>query len=446
MQKQRLDQVQKLTFGPQQIQFLNLLQTPLSLLEERIDKEIEDNPVIEDDIVEDDIVEDDDLNYRRRNSNKKYYQLTDLSEKSTSLSDFLRSQIVGLTLDEEITFLVNYLIDSLDDSGFLNIDLSSVANDLLVSFEMQVVESKLEKALSVIQQLEPIGVGAKNLQECLSIQLKHKPSNEIVLLAINILDNFYTEFVNKNFDALLKALGISSDKLKLIYQEIENLNPIPGRGFSIGGDSTPVIIPDFIISIINGSPELHLNKGSQKNIKISKKYQNMLLETKDKETKLFLKQKIDSAEWFRSAIIERENTLKNVMNAILQFQSNYFNTGIEKDLKPMKLADIAEIVKMDISTISRVASNKYVETHFDIFLLKEVFSEGYKKYTGEVISTKEIKQALKIIVENEEKRSPLTDQKLRDLLEKDEYNIARRTVTKYRESLGIPIAKLRKKL
>ena len=446
MQNQKLEQNQKLRFGPQQIHFLNLLQTPLSLLNDRIEKEMEENPVIEDAVVEEDILEEEGRNHIGFNYSKKHYPLNNLSEKSTSLADFLHTQIIGLHLEEKTTFLVNYLIDSLDENGFLNIDISSVANDLLISFNMTVLESELKQALSIVQQLEPVGVGAKNLQSCLLIQLENKPTNEITSLAIQAISSFYKDFANKNFDFLLKNLSVSSEKLKLIYKEVERLNPIPSRGFSRESNVDPVIIPDFIISIINGVPTLQLNNNFRKNIKISNKYRDMLKETNDEETKKFLTQKIESAEWFKSAIIERENTLKKVMNAILNFQYDYFKTGNEKEIKPMKLSDIAEIVKMDISTISRVANKKYVETDFDVFLLKEVFSEGYKKIDGEVISTKEIKSALKELVENEDKNSPLTDEKLRDMLEKNEYDIARRTVTKYRESLGIPISKLRKRL
>jgi RNA polymerase sigma-54 factor len=295
-----------------------------------------------------------------------------------------------------------------------------------------------------LQKFEPYGVGAENLQQCLIIQLrkyekKHK-------LAIEVIKNHYTPFTNKNFEKIIKNTSITEAELKKIYKTIEELNPIPSNGFSKQQKTEEYITPDFIINLKNNIPILILNKSHIKPIKVSKYYSDLLENTKDKNTKDFLKQKVEKAKWFSEALKNREKTLEKIMRKIIDVQSKYFKTGEEKDLIPMKLADIAEKVNMDISTISRFSNAKYVETHFGTFKLKEVFSEPYKKIDGQIISTKLIKSELKNIIENEDKKSPFTDEDLTDLLSRNEYYIARRTVAKYRDSLGIKIAKLRRAL
>jgi RNA polymerase sigma-54 factor len=336
------------------------------------------------------------------------------------------------------------LINSLDSNGFLSRDLFSISSDLLISDNLDISELKMLNALNVLRNLEPIGVGANSLQECLLIQLKKLyPENK---LALKIITEFYSQFSNKNFENIIKNLGISEEKLKSTYSLIESLNPIPSNGFFKHEEISEYIFPDFTLLVVNNQLELQLNKSNTKPIKISKYYSNLLKETADKSTKEFLQKKVEKALWFKEALIKREATLKKVMLAIISLQENYLLSGVESDLKPMKLADIANIVNMDISTISRVSNSKYVETHFRTFKLKELFSEAYKKDDGQVISTNEIKNHLKEIILTEDKTTPYNDEQLAELLGKDNYHIARRTVAKYREQLGIEIAKLRREL
>tara|TARA_Y100001954_G_C15734747_1_gene565197 strand:- start:276 stop:1307 length:1032 start_codon:yes stop_codon:yes gene_type:complete len=341
-------------------------------------------------------------------------------------------------------FLVHYLINSLDDNGFLNRDLYSISSDLLINNQLDVKEDQLLKALKILQGLDPCGVGARNLKECLLIQLQTMYPEE--KNACLIIRDYYTAFTNKNFEKIKASLSISSLELKNIYVLIESLSPIPGSGFSQENINIEYIVADFNVFIKNNTPEVTLNKSSIKSLTISNYYKKLLEETTDKETKLFLKDKIEKAVWFKDSLLKREKTLKKIMSAIVKLQEAYFISGIEKDLLPMKLADIAQIVNMDISTISRFSNAKYVETHFGTFKLKELFSEAYRKDNGEVISTKEIKSALKDIVKNENKMAPYTDEELSEILSKQEYHIARRTVSKYRENMNIPIAKMRKQL
>ena len=434
MSKQRLEQKQYQKLSPQQIQFLGLLQIPIVSLEKRIEEELEDNPALEED----------EENQTYFSSDKTDFSDFQIEDKSESLTSYLEKQLVGNELSEGNLFLVKYLINSLDSNGFLSRDLFSISSDLLISDNLDISEVMMVNALNVLQDLDPIGVGAKNLQECLLIQLKKiYPENK---LAIKIITEFYSQFSNKNFENLIKNLGISEDKLKSTYSLIESLNPIPSNGFFKNEEIAEYIYPDFTVLVVNNQPELQLNKSNTKPIKISKYYSKLLKETSDKTTKEFLQAKIEKALWFKEALIKRETTLKKVMLAIISFQKNYLLSGQESDLKPMKLADIANIVNMDISTISRVSNSKYVEAHFKTFKLKELFSEAYKKDDGQVISTNEIKNHLKEIILKEDKTTPYNDEQLAELLGKDNYHIARRTVAKYREKLGIETAKLRRKL
>jgi RNA polymerase sigma-54 factor len=324
--------------------------------------------------------------------------------------------------------------------------LHIIENDLLLNLEIEVSESELEKILQKIQSLEPNGVGARNSRECLILQLLAKEQTEIVKKTIHILQNNYEKFSKKNFEAIVREEEISKEELKMVYAEVEKLNPNPGNTFSDSTQITSYLFPDFSISNKEGKLKLKLNKSNNRKVVVNKRYEKMLSETNNKEAKDFIKQKIESASWFVDAIKQREKTLLNVMSALLDFQHDYFISGDEKDLNPMKLMDIAEIVKMDISTISRVSNSKYVETYFGTFLLKELFSEAYRKEDGSEISTKEIKSKLKEIIESEEKKNPFTDEQLAELLGKEDYHIARRTVAKYRDQLNISTAKLRRLL
>lgn len=437
MNKQRLQQKQYQNLSPQQIQFLGLLQTPIVALEKQIEKELEENPALE----EEEEMSSSEKSFSQNNSNDFQYQIED---KSESLSDYLNQQLIALDIDENQLFLVKYLINSLDDNGFLNRDLHAVTSDLLINNNLDISEYELNNALAILQQLEPFGVGAKNLQECLLIQLKTNFPEKV--LEQKIITEYYTPFSNKNFEHLSKHLEVDFKALKAAYKSIESLNPIPGNGFSKNANAIAYIYPDFTVSIINGELETKLNTGNIKPVKVSKYYQNMLMETTDSITKKFLTEKIDKATWFKQALLKRDDTLNQVFGTILLLQKDYFISGNEKDLKPMKLADIASIVAMDISTISRVSNSKYVATYFGTFKLKELFSEAYRKDNGELISTKEIKSKLQEIIQKEDKINPFTDEKLAEMLGKEEYHIARRTVAKYRENLGLQTAKLRREL
>jgi len=439
MSKQRLQQKQYQSLSPQQIQFLGLLQIPIVALEKRIEEELEENPALEED--EQEKVSLSERSFQQYITNDIQFQIED---KSESLSDYLNQQLILLDISKSKLFLVQYLINSLDDNGFLNRHLHSISSDLLVNNSLDVSEQELSKALLVLQQLEPFGVGAQNLQECLLIQLKVLHPEK--LLEQTILTEYYAPFSNKNFEHLTKHLEVDFEALKSAYKTIESLNPIPGNGFSKNANSIAYIYPDFTVTIVDGKLETTLNKSNAKPIKVSKYYQNMLKETEDDATKKFLTEKVEKATWFQVAIEKRNETLKNVFSVILTIQEEYFFSGNEKDLKPMKLADIAQVVNMDISTISRVSNSKYVATHFGAFKLKELFSEAYRKDNGELISTKEIKSKLQEIIETEDKITPFTDEKLAEMLGKDDYHIARRTVAKYRENLGLQTAKLRREL
>ena len=436
MTKQKLEQRQTQSLSHQQIQFLKLLQLPIIELEKRIEDELEENPALEE--------EENDDNQTYFQSAKRDFSNHQIEDKTEVLSDFIKKQLVGLPFDDELLFLIKYLADSLDENGFLTRNLVSICSDLLISNNLTVSELQIKNALSKLQELEPIGVGARSLQECLQIQIKKiHPKNK---LALTILSEYYQQFSNKNFEQIIKTLNISEQELKETYLLIKGLNPFPANGFINSSHMLEYIYPDFTTSIRENKITLTLNKSNTKPIKVSEFYNKLLKETKDKNTKEFLKQKVEKASWFKNAITKREETLRNVMTAIISVQENYFLSGDDKELKPMKLADISNIVNMDISTISRVSNSKYVETHFGTFKIKELFSDAYRKDNGEVISTNEIKKQLESIINSEDKRKPYTDEQLSDMLGNKGYHIARRTVAKYRGFLAVETAKLRREL
>lgn len=439
MGTQRLKQKQYQTLSPQQIQFLGVLQLPVLSLEKRIEEELEENPALD----EEESLEENTVVFKSPSSNQNVDDFQ-IADAGNSIQDHLIKQLIDLNLPDSVLFLVEYLINSIDDNGFLNRDLYSISSDLLTNTNNVVSEKELQLALKILQDLDPPGIGAKDLQDCLLLQLKKSYPNEKI--AFKIISEYYTPFSNKNFEHLMKNLTLSKKDLKGVYVLIESLTPFPAAGFSINTAPANYIYPDFIISIINNSLQLKLNKGNVKALKISKYYSDLLLKTNDNDTKEFLAQKIDKARWFKESMEKRESTLRKVMKAIMELQKDYLISGFEIDLKPMKLADIADVVKMDISTISRVSNSKFIETHFGTFKVKELFSDAFRKDNGEVISTTVIKTQLKEIVLREDKLRPFTDEKLSELLGKDEYHIARRTVAKYREQLGIETAKLRRTL
>jgi RNA polymerase sigma-54 factor len=439
--KQRLEQKKHQTLSPQQIQFLGLLQIPIVLLEKRIEEELEENPALDED--EDGQLEEN-QNSIYSPSSKPNFEDFQIEDKSESFEDHLVKQLIDLSLEDNMLFLVKYLINSLDDNGFLRRGLYSISSDLLTNNGQKFSDRLLQDALTILQALEPIGVGAKNLQDCLLLQLqKLHPSEKI---AFQIISEYYTPFSNKNFELLIKNLNLSEKELKKIYRLIESLNPLPKTGFSKNIASAKYIYADFTITKNNNQLQLQVNKGNIKTIKVSEYYSNLLLETIDITTKEFLTQKIERAKWFKESMEKREATLIRVMEAIIQLQKEYLISGAENDLKPMKLANVADVVNMDISTISRVSNSKFIETHFGTFKVKELFSDAFRKDNGELISTNEIKNKLKEIILREDKLRPFTDEQLSEILGEKEYHIARRTVAKYRELLGIETAKLRREL
>lgn len=446
MQRQRQILKQKLNLSPLQIQFLNLLQIPIVDLDKRIEKEIEENPVIEEDDLEESENEKVYLSTNNQSNERKTDFLVDnFTGNINTLSNHLQNQLIGSEKNEDELKVVKYLINSLDENGFLRRESTSIINDYYIINEIEISEDLLNDALKTLKDLEPAGVGAKNLRECLIIQ-NNKSDFDNKLLIKNILENYYEAFTNKNFEKIIRELNIEKEQLSLVYNNVESLNPIPGAGFSKNKDNTEYIIPDFSISNKDGNIDIKLNKVRKRKINVSSYYQKILDETNDEKTKDFLKQKLEQAKWFIESLEKRNETLLKVMSAIAEIQKAYFISGEDKDLKPMKLADISEKVQLDISTISRVTNSKYLEASFGTFLLKELFSEAYRKDNGEIISTKEIKNKLIEIIESENKEHPFTDENLCKLLGEDDYNIARRTVAKYRDELKIPTARNRRSL
>ncbi len=492
MLRQRLQQKLLQKLSPQQILLMKLLQVPAMELEQRIKQEIEDNPALEaeglDDHQTDEMMNDDTPN-DEKNDNDDYdenisddfdvddyykgedeipeYKLQtnnkgrDDDQKDIPFSigvtfhEFLKQQL-GLRNLTEFQYQIGlYIIGNIDESGYLKRSVDSMVDDLAFIQNMNTSKEDLEQVLKIIQDFEPSGVGARSLQECLLIQLRQKQKeeySEIRELAIKILQRYFNEFTKKHYQKIMKRLNITEEQLKNVLTEIVTLNPKPGNSLSDTSKNSQYIIPDFTITNNNGELELTLNSWNTPDLHISNNYLNMLKDLgkkngkSNKETLSFVKNKVDSARWFIDAVQQRHNTLYTTMKAIMEYQKDYFLTGDESKLKPMILKNIAEIVGMDISTISRVANSKYVQTPFGTFLLKSFFSESMQKDDGEEVSTREVKTLLKNIIDNEDKKKPLTDEQLMKLLKEKGYPIARRTVAKYREQLDIPVARLRKEL
>ncbi len=462
--------------SPQQIQLMKLIQLPTLDFEQKIQREIEENPALEqgqnsDDINEqadkddfsesDDINIDDYLNYDDTPSYKLNSNNSGRSEDKNipfssgiSFTQHLISQLKPINLDERKMKIAEFLVGSIDDSGYIRLELEEIIDDLAFTQNLFVNKDELINVLKVVQNLDPAGVGALNLQECLEIQLKRKPRTKYVDLAIDIIENSFEQFSKKHYEKLINKYSIDEIELKEVILLISKLNPKPGGSYSGGGKPIEQVIPDFKITIENNELSLELNYRNSPVLNISRDYNEMLrgykLEKKktksQKEAIQFIKQKLDSAKWFIDAVQQRQQTLMITMQAIMNFQKEYFLTGDERKIKPMILKDIAKEIEMDISTISRVANSKYVDTPYGTKLLKEFFSESMKTTSGEEISTIEIKKILEKIVLNENKRKPETDEKLVKILKEKGYKIARRTVAKYREQLNIPVARLRKEI
>ncbi|MFH0866879.1 MAG: RNA polymerase factor sigma-54 [Bacteroidota bacterium] len=493
MLNQKLQQKLLQKLSPQQIQLMKLLQVPTIALEQRIKQEIEENPALEegadDDENENENPEDeirneydnDDEGQDSEKNEDDEFVLSDyidddetpaykLVANNTSLDDERKDipYASGITFHEQLITQLGlrvlenkeyqialHIIGNLDDSGYLQRDINAMVDDLAFAQNISTTPAEIKHLLEEIQQFDPPGVGARNLQECLLLQLKRiSPLTEIILMAIEIIDKYFDDFTKKHYDKIEKKAGITEDKMRNAVGEILKLNPKPGNTYIEHSRVQQYIVPDFIVSNNNGQLELFLNSRNAPELKVSRTYQEMLetyakskeKSSTQKEALVFVKQKIDSAKWFIDAIRQRQDTLYQTMNTILEYQKEYFLEGDETLIKPMILKDIAEKVNLDISTISRVANSKYVQTVFGTFPLKSFFSESMSTDSGEEVSTREVKKILQDCIGSESKKKPLTDDELAKILNDKGYNIARRTIAKYREQLNISVARLRKEI
>ncbi|MFW5707099.1 MAG: RNA polymerase factor sigma-54 [Bacteroidota bacterium] len=498
MLKQRLQQKLLQKLSPQQIQLMKLLQLPTLLLEQRIKEEIEENPALEegaddefdeieqdqdqtDDFGEDedfeaadhdepevdpdnefdisDYIEDDEIpNYKLAANNTSAddeHKEVPLSS-SFSFQEHLLGQLGLRDLNEQEVLIAEHIIGNIDDAGYLQRDIHSLIDDLAFSLNIRTNFKEVLGLLRIIQEFDPPGVGARDLQECLLIQIRRKhPRTPAVENATLLLEKNFTDFTKKHYQKIQKKYNFSDEDLKDAIDEILKLNPKPGNTLTEAGRSAQYVVPDFIITASDDDLELTLNSRNAPELRISRSYTEMLetmavnknkADSRQKEAMMFVKQKLDGAKWFIDAIKQRQNTLLLTMEAIMNFQKEYFLTGDETKIRPMILKDIADIVDLDISTISRVANSKYVQTPYGTFLLKSLFSESLQNEEGEEVSTREVKKILQDCIGAENKSKPLTDEQLTKILKDKGYNIARRTVAKYREQLNIPVARLRKEL
>lgn len=469
---QRLQQ----KLSPQQIQLMKLLQLPTIALEQRIKNEIEQNPTLEeddsqvedesidniednkeDDQQENDVFGDEDMfpndddivSYKNNDGNEK----TDKSQLFVSETTFHEDLISQLQLKplSELEMIIGLeIIGNIDESGYLSRSIESIVDDFLFRHNIEVTVKEIEDVLAIIQTFDPIGVGARDLQECLLIQLNKKEKSKTIFLAKKVIKKCFEYFKKKQYNFIAQRLNCSEEELQEAIDEIIKLNPKPGNSLSTDVDSSIPIIPDFIVWMQNQKVDFQVNSYGNHKLKTSNYYENLLKSVSqsnspsDKETAVFLREKLESANIFIDALNRRSDTLYLIMKAIIKYQYEYFLEGDIQKLKPMRLVDIAEMVDLDISTISRVVSNKYVQTHFGIYKLKDFFSNFMLNESGEQISTDKIKDEIVSIIKNEDKSNPLTDDKLVEMLKDKGYSIARRTVSKYRETLNIPVARLRK--
>jgi RNA polymerase sigma-54 factor len=494
-QSQRL--LQKLS--PQQIQLMKLLQVPTLLLDERIKEEMEENPALEftsdnqEDMTLNEKTNEDIKDEFTAEENEDYvedvdeaYDHIDISEYvregddeeadynfqrdayssdedaapsyqprfETTFYDHLMAQLSMLNLNPKQHKIAEFIIGSIDDDGYLRRDIPSIVDDLAFRQNVQVEETELLEILELVREFEPIGVAASNLQECLLLQLRKKKKDSTVLYSIKIIERFFEEFIKKHYEKIQRTLSLSDDQLREIIQLIVKLNPKPGAVFSYHNKVESYIVPDFMVFNNNGVLEVQLNQKNAPDLRVSSSFRDMLQDynksakkdSRQKDAIIFIKQKIDAAKWFIDAVKQRQETLMLTMTRILHLQEDFFLTGDESNLKPMILKDVADRTGLDISTISRVVNSKYVQTEFGTFKLKYFFSESLSTDSGEEVSTREVKKILSEMILAEDKKQPLSDEKLTDLLKEKGYNIARRTVAKYREQLNLPIARLRKTL
>lgn len=482
--KQVIQQKQQQRLSPLQMQVIKLTELPNIELEERIKQELVDNPALEEghdatddfqdgisdtdlddsgSITQEDIAlgdyltEDDVPDYRLSTGNSTAVAREDIPFSSAeSLHESLINQLHLTELDEQDAKIAEYVIGNFDENGYLDRPLNAISDDLLFQQNIDVSHTKLEQILEEVQTFEPAGVGARNLQECLLLQLKRLPETDLVEDAIYILDRHFDDFTKRHFDKIMRSLDLEDEDLKSVIQIITSLNPKPGNNW---GDALSLtmntIIPDFIVEAYNGELFLSLNNRNIPELRVSREYSDMLrgysenkkgMSNDAKNAVVFVKQKLDSARWFIDAIKQRQETLQSTMQAIVDLQYDFFLTGDESNLRPMILKDVAERTGYDISTISRVSNSKYVQTNFGVYSLKYFFSESMQTDSGEEISSREVKAILKDCIEAEDSKKPLTDDKLAEILKEKGYVIARRTVAKYREQMNIPVARLRKKL
>jgi RNA polymerase sigma-54 factor len=488
MLKQQLNFKLSQKLSPQQIQLMKLIQLPTQAFEQRISQEMEENPalesgkeetdsydedlsmddsyeddfddgseVIETDINVDDYLSDDETPSYKLSANN--YSADDEDRETpyasgTSFNQYLIQQLNTYRLDEEEEEIARFLVGSVDESGYIRREIRDIVDDLAFTQNVYTSEAKIEKVLKIVHDLDPAGVGARNLQECLLIQLKRKEETPAILLATKIIEEVFDHFSKKHYQKLIQKFDITEDQLRAAIHEIESLNPKPGGSYSGNTRMVEHVVPDFSIKIVDGELDLTLNGRNAPELHVSREYTNMLKgykESKDKsksqkDAVQFIKQKLDAAKWFIDAIKQRQQTLFVTMNSIMHHQEAYFLTGDERKLKPMILKDIADKIGMDVSTVSRVANSKYVDTPYGTKLIKEFFSESMKNDQGEDVSTREIKKILEITIGEENKRKPLTDDKLAKILKEKGYPIARRTIAKYREQLDLPVARLRKEI
>lgn len=472
--------------SPQQIQLMKLIQLPTQAFEQRLQEELVENPALENgkeensslddyneaddygDDYDNERIEAEDINIDEYLSNDETpdykYQTNNYSDDdedktmphaaTVSFHQDLLNQLNTFILEDEERVIAEFLVGSIDDMGYIRRTIQDIVDDLAFTQGIYTDNETVEKILHIVQELEPAGVGARDLQECLLLQLKHKTPSDAIELAVDIVENQFDAFTKKHYEKLIQKYEITKEQLRKGIEEIEKLNPKPGGAFD--GNLKPIehVVPDFTIRIVEDELELLLNGRNAPELHVSKDYQDMLRSYKDssdksnsqKDAVQFIKQKLDAAKWFIDAIKQRQETLFVTMNAIMHYQKEYFLEGDETKLKPMILKDIADLVGLDISTVSRVANSKYVDTPYGTKLIKEFFSEAMKNDQGEDVSTIEIKNILQKIIDSEDKRKPLPDDKLAEELKDKGYPIARRTVAKYREQLDIPVARLRKKI
>lgn len=467
MAKQGLGLVQTQTqkLSPLQIQTIKLIELPIQDLEQRVRRELEENPVLDDTPVEnedskeislDDIQQDDYIpDYKTKVSNWGKDARPDYVTFSVKESFFfnLREQLSFKNLSKQDSDIAYFIVGSLDEDGYLRRDLDSLMDDLAFRAGINCEREDVERMLKVVQSLDPPGVGARDLRECLLLQLKAANQTPQVRLATDILTKDFDAFASKHYNKIMQSRGIGEDDMKAVLKVILRLNPAPGGSVADSyADVTEQIVPDFVLKDDDGEVSFIMPRFNIPEIRINKKYAAMLenarggSDREKKEAASFVKEKMDSAKWFVEALKQRQNTLSKTMQAIIDFQRVFFETGDETKLKPMILEDIAKVTGFDISTISRVVNSKYIETPYKIYPLKYFFSEGLMNKAGEEVSTRELKTVLKQIVDAEDKHKPLTDEQLVSELSAKGYNVARRTIAKYRDQLGIPLARLRKEL